>query len=70
MGRSTKSVLELMEEKQAPVKEIAATAMQQRMMAESGKLQEVNYIGPNGQFIPGYYSPEEVAFLPQFKIED
>ena len=50
--------------------EIAAeNVLRQNMMEKSGELQKVCFIGPAG-LIPGFYSPAERAFLPEFCIEE
>ena len=72
MARSEKSVFDYLEsnvETSSVNSELAATANQQQLMLKQGELQEVHYIGPNGTYIPGFYSAEEKAFLPQFKVD-
>ena len=72
MARPDKSIFDLMDdsvETASVPKEIAATAEQQRLMENAGQLQAVNFIGPGGKLIPGFFSPQEKAFLPRFKID-
>ena len=68
MARADQSILSLLEEPQKPSAEIAATVEQQRMMENAGQLQPVHFVGPHGRLIEGFFSPEEKAFLPKFKV--
>lgn len=73
MARAEKSIFEVINENETtqaeqPKSEIAATVLQQEMMEKAGELQAVHFIGPNGKYIPGFYSPAERAFLPKFQV--
>ncbi len=75
MARADKSIFEVIDENSAPkaetaASEIATTVLQQQMMEQAGELQAVSYIGPNGKYIPGHYSPVERAFLPKFQVTE
>jgi len=69
MARADVSIFDFMEDKKATTPEIAATAEQQKMMENAGQLQAVQFIGPGGKYIDGFFSPMEKAFLPKFKID-
>ena len=71
MARADISVLSIMEDKpvSAVSEEVAATALQQQLMEAAGELQPVDYIGPGGKFIEGFYSAKDRAFLPKFNID-
>lgn len=50
-------------------KETAAlTVKQQKHMETVGELTSVMLVGPNGTYIPAYFSQAENAFLPKFKV--
>jgi hypothetical protein len=54
---------------EARVIEVAKeNVLRQQQMEQAGELQRVYYVGPGG-YIPGFYSPIERAFLPEFTVE-
>ena len=69
MAKAKTSIFDMMEDTPKVNAEVAATAEQQKLMEQAGELQAVHFIGPNGKYIPGFYSTTERAFLPQFKID-
>lgn len=69
MARADKNIFDILETpKETANVEIAATVEQQQMMENAGQLQAVDFIGPGGKLIPGFFSPTEKAFLPKFKV--
>lgn len=55
------------EAEEASAEVAAENVLRQQQMEKAGELQRVHYIGPSG-LIPGYYSPNDRAFLPEFIV--